>query len=493
MDKRYKNICIKSFVKKGIIIVLVTTMTVKTLHFNFIENIINVYGDTTTEDLNAAQDKKNDINVQIQNTQEEIAKLQQQSSDTKAYIAQLDSKMNELDISLYNLNNDITLKQEEIDNAEAGLAQAIVDSEEQYASMKLRIKFMYERSTENYLQILFSASNMGDMLNRAEYISKISEYDREMLEKYQETVDYIAQTKAQLESDYVQLDNMATSLESEKGSLSVVQEAKNAELMALNEQTDTAMEKESSLHADLAAQESEIEAMEAQIAAQEEARRQAELEAQRRAEEEQSRAEEARRQAEEAAKATKSQLVDNSAIGNSGNASLDDSTTSSTSATASTSATSSSNTSSNSSSNSSSSSSSNSQQTSSSGFVWPTVSRRITSDYGDTEDRSSGHQGIDIGATTPGVSGDAIYAAASGTVTLATYSSSAGNWIWIYHGNGLYTVYMHCSALLVSVGDTVSQGQTIARMGSTGNSTGAHLHFGVRLNGSYVNPWNYFG
>lgn len=471
MDKRYKNICIKSFVKKGIIIVLVTTMTVKTLHFNFIENIINVYGDTTTEDLNAAQDKKNDINVQIQNTQEEIAKLQQQSSDTKAYIAQLDSKMNELDISLYNLNNDITLKQEEIDNAEAGLAQAIVDSEEQYASMKLRIKFMYERSTENYLQILFSASNMGDMLNRAEYISKISEYDREMLEKYQETVDYIAQTKAQLESDYVQLDNMATSLESEKGSLSVVQEAKNAELMALNEQTDTAMEKESSLHADLAAQESEIEAMEAQIAAQEEARR----------------------QAEEAAKATKSQLVDNSAIGNSGNASLDDSTTSSTSATASTSATSSSNTSSNSSSNSSSSSSSNSQQTSSSGFVWPTVSRRITSDYGDTEDRSSGHQGIDIGATTPGVSGDAIYAAASGTVTLATYSSSAGNWIWIYHGNGLYTVYMHCSALLVSVGDTVSQGQTIARMGSTGNSTGAHLHFGVRLNGSYVNPWNYVG
>ena len=125
--------------------------------------------------------------------------------------------------------------------------------------------------------------------------------------------------------------------------------------------------------------------------------------------------------------------------------------------------------------------------------MWPTVSRRITSDYGDTEDRSSGHKGIDIGATTPGVSGDAIYAAASGTVTLATYSSSAGNWIWIYHGNGLYTVYMHCSALLVSVGDTVSQGQTIARMGSTGNSTGAHLHFGVRLNGSYVNPWNYFG
>lgn len=484
MNKKNKNIYIKPFIKKGIIVVLVTTMTVGTLRVDFTRNIINIYGDTTTEDLNAAQDKKNDINAQIQSTQNEIAQLQQQSSDTQAYIAQLDSKMNELDTSLYNLNNSIALKQEEINNAEIGLAQAVVVSQEQYASMKLRIKFMYEHSTENYLEILFSSSNMGDMLNKAEYISKISEYDREMLEKYQETVDYIAQTKAQLESDYAQLDSMASSLEAEKGSLAVVQEAKNAELMALNVQTDTAREKENALHADLAAQESEIEAMEAQIAAQEEARRQAELEEQRRAEE-------ASRQAEEAAKATKSQLVDNSGASNAGNASLDNSSSNSTSSN-NTSSGSNSN-SSNSSSNSSSSSSSNSQQTSSSGFIWPTVSRRITSDYGDTEDRSSGHQGIDIGATTPGVSGDAIYAAASGTVTLATYSSSAGNWIWIYHGNGLYTVYMHCSALLVSVGDTVSQGQTIARMGSTGNSTGAHLHFGVRLNGSYVNPWNYLG
>jgi murein DD-endopeptidase MepM/ murein hydrolase activator NlpD len=124
-------------------------------------------------------------------------------------------------------------------------------------------------------------------------------------------------------------------------------------------------------------------------------------------------------------------------------------------------------------------------------FMWPTTSTRITSDYGDTADRSSGHKGIDIGAVKIGVWGDPIYAADGGQVTIATFSSTAGNWIWIYHGNGLYTVYMHCSTLLVSVGDTVTKGQQIATMGSTGNSTGAHLHFGVRLNGAYVNPWNY--
>ena len=61
----------------------------------------------------------------------------------------------------------------------------------------------------------------------------------------------------------------------------------------------------------------------------------------------------------------------------------------------------------------------------------------------------------------------------------------------IYHGDGLYTRYLHCSSLLVSVGDYVTKGQKIALMGTTGNSTGVHLHFDVRLNGSYVSPWNY--
>ena len=73
----------------------------------------------------------------------------------------------------------------------------------------------------------------------------------------------------------------------------------------------------------------------------------------------------------------------------------------------------------------------------------------------------------------------------------ATYSSSAGNYIMIYHGNSLYTVYMHCSKLSVKVGDTVKQGDVIGNVGSTGVSTGPHLHFGVTVNGNYVDPLNY--
>ena len=127
-----------------------------------------------------------------------------------------------------------------------------------------------------------------------------------------------------------------------------------------------------------------------------------------------------------------------------------------------------------------------------SAFTWPCPSsRRITSDYGPRESPTAGassyHKGIDIGAAY----GADIVAAADGTVVFAGYSNSAGNYVTVNHGGGLYTVYMHCSSLLVSKGQSVSRGQVIAKVGSTGISTGNHLHFGVSLNGSYVNPWNY--
>lgn len=127
-------------------------------------------------------------------------------------------------------------------------------------------------------------------------------------------------------------------------------------------------------------------------------------------------------------------------------------------------------------------------------FTWPCPSStRITSDYGPrkspTAGASSNHKGIDIGASY----GADIVAAAPGTVKASAYSSTGGNYVMIDHGGGLYTVYMHASSLVVSKGDTVTAGQVIAKVGSTGISTGNHLHFGVSLNGSYVSPWGYLG
>lgn len=125
-------------------------------------------------------------------------------------------------------------------------------------------------------------------------------------------------------------------------------------------------------------------------------------------------------------------------------------------------------------------------------FMWPLPGNyRITSPYGYRTDPITGvtayHNGVDIGAAT----GTEIHAVYDGEVAWAYYSTTAGNWIGIDHGDGLYTIYMHASALLVSEGDKVSKGDVIALVGSTGRSTGPHLHLSVRKDGAYVDPHLY--
>lgn len=87
--------------------------------------------------------------------------------------------------------------------------------------------------------------------------------------------------------------------------------------------------------------------------------------------------------------------------------------------------------------------------------------------------------------------GTPIVAAYTGIVGEASYNSSMGNYIYIEHGDGLRTIYLHASKLYVSKDDIVVKGEVIGAVGTTGRSTGPHLHFSVRLNGEYVSPWNY--
>lgn len=126
-------------------------------------------------------------------------------------------------------------------------------------------------------------------------------------------------------------------------------------------------------------------------------------------------------------------------------------------------------------------------------FVKPIESYKyVSSKYGYRYHPITGqykfHSGVDLAAPR----GTAIYAAYKGVVASAGYNSSMGNYVMINHGNGLYTIYMHASVLNVSEGDTVSTGQKIAEVGSTGSSTGNHLHFTVRKDGEYVDPNDYY-
>lgn len=123
--------------------------------------------------------------------------------------------------------------------------------------------------------------------------------------------------------------------------------------------------------------------------------------------------------------------------------------------------------------------------------IWPTDSRKISSEYGNRKDpftrRTSFHSGIDIA----GSSGSPVYATAEGTVTSTGYDRSKGNYILINHTGGLKTQYMHLSKITVKQGQKVEKGEVIGKMGSTGRSTGTHLHYEVIKNGRTVNPKPY--
>ncbi len=125
---------------------------------------------------------------------------------------------------------------------------------------------------------------------------------------------------------------------------------------------------------------------------------------------------------------------------------------------------------------------------------WPCPSTKyVTSQFGERSQpvagASTNHKGIDIGASM----GADVVAADSGTILFSGNSSSYGKYIVITHGGGITTLYAHCSQLLVKAGATVTKGQVIAKVGSTGISNGPHLHFEVSVNGARVNPMNYVG
>ena len=129
---------------------------------------------------------------------------------------------------------------------------------------------------------------------------------------------------------------------------------------------------------------------------------------------------------------------------------------------------------------------------SSSGWISPLKSYKLTSPFGMRKHPSLGYERMHNGVDMAAPAGTPIYAAKSGKVTAASFQSGgAGNYVSINHGDGFSSIYMHMTRYIVSVGDYVSAGQVIGYVGSTGLSNGNHLHFGISYNGTYVNPMKY--
>lgn len=403
---------------------------------------INVVYAASGGTISQAEKQKKELQKKKKQTEKEIAALETEKDDVAVYIKKLDRQMNKINKEISDLNLKIESAKENLSDTKKELKKAKQEEKKQYESMKLRIQYMYENGSQDYIAILLESKSFSDFLNRAEYIRKISEYDNELYDDYKEMKAEISKKEKELEDKLEELNGLNEELVYEKSTVKKLTISKNQELRKYEKSISNANEQVTSYQKEIEKQEELIEDL-----LEQERKRIEEEERKKKAEEERKRKEEEKRKQEQTQQNSNSKNQE---------------------------------------------SQNSSSQTQTGGFSWPlSVSGRITSYFGGREQPTAGastyHKGIDIAAPK----GTAVLAAKGGTVVTATYSSSAGNYVMIYHGNSTYTVYMHCSSLNVSKGQQVSQGQTIAAVGSTGVSTGAHLHFGVSVGGSYVNPLSY--
>ncbi len=372
--------------------------------------------------------------------------LQGEWDDLQRYTWEIDSRLTDASSRIYELKSQISDSQEQIVQLKKQLAEQEAEIDKQYHDMSLRIQFMYERGNKQFLSALLSADSFSDFLNQAEYVSQITTYDRQMLDKLQALKESMEAAQAELIAGKEKLEQLKSEQEEKQTELEKLLLDKQAELNQVGNQMDETDQK-------IYEAVSGIQEEEAYIKEIEEVERRRKAEEARKAREESIAAEQAAQQAE---KQTQSgTYVEDSDI--------------------------------------------NTDESSYAGngtFIWPLPGQyhRRTSDFGYRYNPFGGgsveyHCGDDYSAPM----GTPIYAVADGTVDASGMSGTMGNRVVIYHGNGLSSVYMHASVLLVSAGQTVKQGDLIALVGATGRVTAPHLHISFRLNGEWVDPKLYIG
>jgi len=396
----------------------------------------------------SAEDSISDLEQQLQQLEQENQKYQKILDDTKSDIAEkeeyksalvskvqvLDEKIAVTREKISSLNDDIKEKQDAYDK---GLSEV----EDQFDALANRLRILYMSGNATDLEIIFGAKDFSDLIDKMELVKSLANSDKELISEIQTKLDELSTKKKSLEADKKDLETQQASLKSDQDEFNKLI-SDNDEILknlyASNSEAQNSLES-------AALQSDEIEAKISEYYAAQKAA------------------------AEHAAQASQSSSSSSSSSGSS-------------------------------SSGSSSSGSSSVIVPSGSGFAWPTPGFTYLSSEWYEDREVYNHGGIDIAGA--GIMGTPVVAAADGTV-VATNSSCTHNWgksyscgcgggygnyVMISHAGGKMTVYGHLTSLTVSTGQTVSRGQVIGYVGSTGNSTGPHLHYECRLNGVRYNP-----
>ena len=360
-------------------------------------------------------------------TREKIAELDQQLTEARANKENVMEQKYILDQRNSALMEEIELLSVQISETTARIEENEALEAQQYDLFCRQVREEEERGTTSYWSVLFKSTGFADLLSRLDFVNEVMDHDQAVIDNLRATRAKLAEDRAALEQQKTELSDAQAELEQQIAEADALIAQYTKEEGALQALHD---EKE----ADAARLEREIKEAE-----ERERKRREEEERKRREEEERRRKEEQERQQQQQQQQE--------------------------------------------------------QQTptvTESGYAWPTNNTRlITSPFGSRPAPngiySTNHKGVDIGAAY----GTNVLASKSGTVIISRWYGGYGYCVVIQHGYGNLTLYGHMSRLLCSEGQQVSQGQVIGLVGSTGNSTGPHIHFEIHENGVRVNPLNY--
>ncbi len=402
------------------------------------------------EQLNALQKEKDAITSQIRDLEKQQNKNREDMKDVMEQKAVIEQQVALLHAEITNVNDQIAAyslliadKQEELLDAKSRLASLT-------AKHKERLRAMEEQGELSYWSVIFKANSFSDLLDRVSMVKEIAAADQRRLNEINEVAVAVTQAQKELEQEKASLEQTRSQMEASQAEL----DAKNVEFDALLEELVNVSEDMNALQAEFEDAEDAFldqiakkdQEYNEKLAEEKEASRQASIQAsveesiQASIQESIQASVEASRRDEENKKPTS---------GNSSSAP--------------------------------------------SGGSWgrPCSYSYVSSPFGYRVHPVTGkwtmHKGVDLVAPK----GTPIYASRSGYVTIATYHSTAGNYVTLNHQDGFTSVYMHMTHDVVSVGEYVKAGELIGYVGSTGRSTGYHLHFGIAYNGEYVNPMKY--